>query len=236
MLRYKEYIKEKLDMSIKISIEDVNTLLKKIFNKDKISYIKTLYEYDKENDYYKLVVIINNLFYNKTNIFYTKLIFFVNKEKTYIVKNEFSYLYELNCKFKHINIESLEELELKISDIFANRKFGRDIKYLSDFLVSPASLINEWLTQNNVANFSIYNIEFNPDIKIIPCKSLYFKFNINIDDKNIIELKISKRKLETETKYLLEYNINDIVVTDEINSIESLIQSIGLTLKNNIKG
>lgn len=232
---YIEYITEKLDMSIKISIEDINNLIKKLFNKDKISYIKTIYEWDDDKDCYKLVIILNNLFYNETNIFYTKLIFFVNKEKTFLVKNELSYLYEINCKFKHIVFKSLEDLELLIANIFSNRKFGKDIKYISDFLISPASIINEWLKQNDVLNFSIYNVEFNPDIKVIPCKSLYFTFNINIDDKNIVIIKLFKRKLEFEHKYLLEFNINDNIIKDDIDNIEALVQIIGITLKNNIK-
>ena len=42
--KYTEYITEKLDMSNKISLEEVNDLIKKIFNNDKISYIKNIFQ------------------------------------------------------------------------------------------------------------------------------------------------------------------------------------------------
>lgn len=225
--KYKDYIKE--NMTSKITLEQVIIFIKDFFNDDKVSYIDWVYE--KDEKYTKLVIIINNLFYNDVNIFYTKLIFYVDKTKTILVRDKFSYLYDINCNFKKIYFNTFDDLKDKFTTIFNDRQFGDDIKYLSDFNTSPSTFINEWLTENDVTNFSVFNIEFKPDVKIIPCESLYFKFNINIEDKTYIDLIIKK----IDGKYKFIFNINDKELEVEKDDIKNIVEVIGQTLKNNIK-
>jgi len=213
-----------------ISIKDIETSLKKVFSNASIQSIDSVYEKTKKG--YSLVIDFKNLFLSKTNIIFTKLIFEVDKDKTYLLSNDdnfqFKYLFDINCNYKIRMFSNLDELEKLVSSIFIDNKFGDNIKILSSFIKSPSSLINNWFSENGVRNISIYDVKMDEKYKIIPCKSLFFSFAINLNNQIDIDLTLKK---DNNTNYIFDFKIYDNTIKEERENLSTMIQVIGETLK-----
>lgn len=229
MKTYKQFINEQKDFII--SLTDVERIIKDVFDGTKVSSVSDVYEKDEETGELKLIITINNLFYEKTNILHTKFVFLVDDEKTKLLKNKFFYLYDINCDFHEVDFEDTVELENELNEIINNREFGSDLKDLSDINVTIAGDVNDWLQENDVDDISIYSINYHPIVDNMPCESLSFKFEINVDDERMIELRMRKIE-ENEYKFTFKEGdwFHDITLTD----IKGMIQTIGETIKNYI--
>jgi len=212
-----------------IGLSEVEKSFKIVFDETKVSSVKSLFDVNEDTDETKLIISINNLFFEETNILYTKFIFFVNKDKTKLVKNKFHYLYDINCKFKEVLFNDIIELQLELSKILSTESFGKDIKELSDISVSMTTKTNEWLRNNKIDSISLYNIKYQPLVDNIPCDSLFFRFELNIEDSRFIELNI--RKID-KNEYKLSFNEGEWFYDVTIDSINGIIQTIGETIKN----
>lgn len=212
-----------------ISLSNLNSTIKKIFNDTKVSSIGTIYE--KNENGYKLIITMNNVFYDKTNIIHTKLIFYVNNNKTKLNNNYFDYLYNINCNFKRIKFDDIENLEFKINDIFNNKKFGNDIKILSDINVVLTSSVNKWLKDNGIDIISLYYISYNPLVDTLPCDSMFFEFDINLDDTRHLKMNIKKIN---NNEFKITFNENDWFKDITIDSLKAIPQTIGEIVKNYI--
>lgn len=230
-IKYSDFLKMNEQENSIISLSEVEKAIKNIFNDSKVSSASTVYEKDDKTKELKLIITINNLFYEKTNILHTKFVFLVDDDKIGLLKNKFYYLYDINCDFKEVLFDDSENLELKINKIVNNREFGKDINDLSDINVTISSNVNKWLKDNDVDNVSIYNIEYHPIVDNIPCDSLSFKFDINIDDERVIELRLKKID-DSEYKFTFKEGdwFHDVTITD----IKGMVQTIGETIKNHI--
>jgi len=226
IIKYKTFINEK--SNIIISLADLEQVIKSVFDDSKVSSVNTTYE--KDDDGFKFIITMNNIFYEKTNIIHNKIIFYTDEKKRKLTKNHFLYLYDINCKFRQINFINIEELQNSLKDVFTNRKFGKNIKILSDIYITFVNNINKWLSENDIDNISIYNINYNPIVDVIPCESLFFKFNINIDDTRFIDMTI--RKIEEGFK--ITFNENEWFKDIEISDLEALTQTVGEMIKNHI--
>jgi len=213
-----------------ITIEEVEETIKNILGDSDILNTESVYEHiDGQDNKQKLVIFFNKIFGEHQSILYTKLIFIVDIDKVNLVDNTFLYLYDINCQYNNVEFEDLDELEEKIDSIIKKHKFGENIKILSEFIEKPAFLINDWLKEHNVNNFSISNIRYNPKIHIIPCKSLFFSFVITVNNQEI-EMNITKNE-----KFVYSFMFNNETKTIEKNNLRTLVETIGDTLKNNIK-
>jgi len=230
-IKYTDFLKIYEQQGSFISLSELEKLIKTVFNDTKVSSVTTVYEKDKKSGELKLVLTINNLFYEKTDVLHTKFVFLVDDKKTKLLKNKFFYLYDINCNFKEVVFEDIDHLETKINGIIDNREFGNDIKELSDITVTISGDVNEWLEENDVDGISIYSITYHPIVDNMPCKSLTFKFEINLDDERLIELRMKKIK-DNEYKFTFKEGkwFHDVTITD----IKGLVQTIGETLKNHI--
>jgi len=230
-IKYTDFLKIYEQQGSFISLSELEKLIKTVFNDTKVSSVTTVYEKDKKSGELKLVLTINNLFYEKTDVLHTKFVFLVDDKKTKLLKNKFFYLYDINCIFKEVVFEDIDHLETKINGIIDNREFGNDIKELSDITVTISGDVNEWLEENDVDGISIYSITYHPIVDNMPCKSLTFKFEINLDDERLIELRMKKIK-DNEYKFTFKEGkwFHDVTITD----IKGLVQTIGETLKNHI--
>jgi hypothetical protein len=123
---------------------------------------------------------------------------------------------------------NLDELEKLVSSIFIDNKFGDNIKILSSFIKSPSSLINNWFSENGVRNISIYDVKMDEKYKIIPCKSLFFSFAINLNNQIDIDLTLKK---DNNTNYIFDFKIYDDTIKEERENLSTMIQVIGETLK-----
>jgi hypothetical protein len=217
---------------MRIEIQEIDTALKEVFDDLEAFDISTVYEQIENSSNLKLVMFLNKSFYKDTLILYTKFIFTVDEDKMYLTKNSFLYLYDINCEYRAVEFEDLDDFKKQIKQIFKKKLFGRTLKILSDFIKSPATIINDWLADNKVENISVYGFNYDPKVKIIPCKYLSFAFNININNSHEVELIITK---ENDGLFNFDFRILEQTVSVEKANLNSLVQTIGYFLKDNIK-
>lgn len=213
---------------MKITIEQLQDKISEIFDESKVFSIESVYEDIEGSNDLRLIIFFHNIFYDDTNIIYTKFTFVTDNEKVYLQKNHFSYLYDINCEFKRINFSDLEEFENKVKDIFNNEKFGKELNFLSNFMKAPNAEINKWLSDNDLSEHSVYSFRYEPKVKIMPCKSLFFNFVLNLDSK--YEINVALRK-EREYEYELTFKMNDITEYDDMNNLKALPYKIGKFIK-----
>lgn len=213
-----------------ILVGDLVSKIKEVFDSTKVLSVESVYEKTNTSDL-KLVISMNKILYDDVNVIYTKLIFVVDSNKSKLIKNNFTYLHDINCEYVRVEFNSLEEFSTKISNIFKDNKFGENIKILSKFVKSPSTLINEWFQENKITDLSVTNVK-EDKISIMPCKSLYFKFIIDLNNNQNVDLIISKEK---EKEYVYEFKIFDNIYEEKQNNLNTLIETIGDNLKNKIK-
>ena len=150
---------------------------------------------------FKSISINDWILYDDVNIIYTKINFNCDGTKSKITKNNFTYLFDINCEYVRIEFSTLEDFSSKISSIFKENKFGDNIKILSKFVKSPSTLINEWFQENKITDLSIINVK-EEKIDIMPCKSMFFNFTVDLNNNQNVDLTISK---EGEKEYIFKF-------------------------------
>ena len=214
-----------------ILIGDLVSEIKNVFDSTKVLSVDSTYEKIKDSDDLRLIISMNKILYDDVNIIYTKLIFVVDNTKSKLVKEHFTYLFDINCEYVRIGFSTLEDFVNKIGDVFKNEKFGDNIKILSTFVKSPSTLINTWFEDNDVSNISIVNVK-EKKISIMPCKSLYFEFEIDLNNNQIVDLTVTK---ETNSEYIFRFVVNGEEYEDTQSSFKNFVETIGDNLKNKIK-
>jgi hypothetical protein len=214
-----------------ISIQDIEKAIKDVFGEAKIYNTNSVYEEIQDSDNLKLVIFFNKLFYEQTSCLYTKLIFVTDPNKVNLAKNSFLYLYDINCVYQSVDFEDTDEFKKKLKRIFEKEKFGKNIKILSKFVENPASLVNDWFYENNIKNISIIGFKYDPKVDIVPCKSLFFSFILNINETEQVELTIKK---EGKGLFVYDFKFNDGNVKVEKQNLNTLVEVIGDTLKNKL--
>ena len=227
--KYNDFIKLYEEKGNVISLSDVERTIKKIFDDTKVSSVSTLYE--KEDDKNKLIITINNLFYEETNIIHTKFVFYTDDKKKGLDENYFHYQYNINCNYKQVNFSDITELENKLNNIVKNRKFGSDLKILSDLSITMVSDVDKLLKEKNISSVSIYSITYIPIVDAVPCDSLTFRFDINIDDVRLVKMII--KKIE-KGEYRITFHENDWFDDVTIGSLRAIPQTITEMIKNHI--
>jgi len=216
---------------MEISIKEIESSIKKVFGDADVLNTDSVYEKIDDSSNLKLVLFINKLFEEKISVLYTKFIFIVNSSKTILINNSFLYLYDINCKYTNVEFSDVEDFEKKIGNIIKKEKFGNDLKILSKFIENPAFLINTWLKDNRVNEVNVLNVKYDPKMYIMPCKSLFFSFVINVNNMDVV-FNLSKEKNNT---YVFSFQINDETINIEKPNLKTLVETIGATLKNKLK-
>jgi hypothetical protein len=215
-----------------ISLYNLQKIIKELFDESKVISVETVYEKNNDGEGFKVVIFIHNLFYNKTNIIYSKLLFLVDDQKVNLLKNHFTYLYDINCDYRRVNFTDLEDLKSKIKKIFSMKIFGDDIKMLSDIMTHPSTLIDEWFKQNDLTEYNAYSFKYEPIVKVMPCEKIFFTFVLNLNNKENIEIVLIKL---SKTEYNLKFKCNDIAKESTIQTLKDFINEIGIYIKENIK-
>ena len=227
--KYGEFLKMYEANDTVISLMDVEQVINNVFADTKVSSVSTLYE--KEDNENKFIVTINNLFYEETNIIHTKFVFYTDEKKKGLEKNHFHYQYDINCNYKLVNFTDVGELENKLNRIVTKRKFGRDIKILSDLSVTMASTVNQSLKNLDITKVSVYSINYIPIVDAVPCDSLTFRFDINIDDIRFIKMVIKK---VDKDDYRVTFNENEWFNDVTIGSLRAIPQTITEMIKKHV--
>lgn len=228
-IKYTDFLKIYEAEGSVISLKEIETVINNVFSETKVSSVSTLYE--TEGKEHKFIITINNLFYEETNIIHTKFVFYTDENKRGLEKNHFHYQYDINCNYKQVDFTDISDLETKMKDIIDNRKFGRDIKILSDLSVTLATDVNKLLEAKDITSISIYTITYKPIVDAVPCDSLTFHFDINIDDTRFIKMIIKKVDKE---EFKITFNESDWFEDVTIGSLRAIPQTITEMIKNHV--
>lgn len=218
-----------------VTISEIEQTFKDIFQDEdgKVSSVDTVYEQSKNKDFYKLVISIHGISIEDTLIIHTKFIFKVDLEKKNVIDNSFIYLYDINCVYDKIDFKNEIDLKTKISDIIISNDFGQDIQILSDFIEAPGMFLNYYMRRSKITDYSIFDVEYEPKFKTVPCENITFDFKINVNDNYKMDLSISKKEKDDDRDY--DTYIFQFKFLDEYTTVESdTLKNIHFTIGSNI--
>ena len=215
-----------------VTISEVEQVFKDIFQDDegKVSSVETIYELSKNEDFYKLVISIHGISIEDTLIIHTKFIFKTDKEKKKIIDNSFIYLFDINCVYNRVEFRNSIDLKTKIDDIINSNDFGQDIQILSDFIEAPAMFLNYYMKRSKITEYSIFDVEYDPKFKTVPCEEITFDFDINVNDNYEMDLSISKKEMEKDEDhdtYVFQFKFLDEYTTIENDTLTNIHFTIG---------
>lgn len=215
-----------------VTISEVEQVFKDIFQDEegKVSSVETVYELSKNEDFYKLVISIHGISIDDTLIIHTKFIFKTDKEKKKIIDNSFIYLFDINCVYNKVEFRNSIDLKTKIDDIINSNDFGQDIQILSDFIEAPAMFLNYYMKRSKITEYSIFDVEYDPKFKTVPCEEITFDFDINVNDNYEINLSISKKEKESDEDhdtYIFQFKFLDEYSTVENDTLTNIHFTIG---------
>jgi hypothetical protein len=205
---------------MEIKISEIEQVFKDVFVEEKgvVNTVESVYEMSRDEEFYKLVISIHGLSTQDTSIIHTKFIFKTDLDKRNIIDNSFIYLYDINCMKK------------KIEDIIESKNFGEDLQILSDFIEAPAMFLNYYMRRDDITDYSIFDVEYEPKFKTTPCDKTTFDFNININNNYDMELSIHKIDRVDEEEldtYKFQFKFMDEIETFETDTIKNVHFFIG---------
>lgn len=215
-----------------IKISEIEQVFKEIFEDEegKVSSVESVYELSKDEDFYKLVISIQNLSTKDTSIIHTKFLFKSDLAKKEIIENNFLYLYDINCVYHKVEFKNVIDLKKKIEDIIESNDFGQDIQILSDFIEAPAMFLNYYMRRSRITDYSIFDVEYEPKFKTTPCDQITFDFKINVNDNYHLELSITKKESESKDEpdvYKFQFKFLDDYKTVENDTLTNIHFTIG---------
>jgi hypothetical protein len=219
-----------------IKISEIEEIFKEIFNEEKglVNSVETVYETPDDADYLKLVISIHGLTAEDVSIIHTKFIFKTDVQKRNIIENSFIYLYDINCIYHKIEFDNTIDLKTKIDDIIESNDFGEDIQILSDFIEAPAMFLNYYMRRDKITDYSIFDVEYSPKFKTMPCDKTTFDFKININNNYDMYLSIQKIDNESDEdedenleSYRFQFRFMDDIETIETDSLKNFHFFIG---------
>lgn len=193
------------------------------FADSKVRSTKAVWEKMKDGKNLKWVLTLHNLNWGDALILYTKFILKVAPDKEDLSILQFSYLYDLNCKYHFINFKDESDLKLKLQAIIFNDLFGDDIKSLSQFTENPTMRLNKELSNQNITDYTVFDIDYSPKITVVPCKTSSFDFKFDINNVHKIELNIKKEKEDNYTFTFQFANKHTEVEVSDLSNIEGVI-------------
>lgn len=215
----------------KVRLADIEDLIKEIFEEGegKVSSVDSIFEKidDQTN---KLVISMHHVSMGETIIMHTKFIFKTDMEKRWVIEDSFIYLYDINCTYHRIEFENKLDLKNKIKDIIESNDFGKDLQILSDFIEAPAMFLNYYMKKNNITDYSIFDVTYDPKFKTISCDKMTFDFDINVNNSYTIKLSIKKVEAENEDEvdvYKFHFSLLDSNRTVETDTLKNIHFTIG---------
>ena len=121
-------------------------------------------------------------------------------------------------------------MKKKIEDIIESKNFGEDLQILSDFIEAPAMFLNYYMRRDDITDYSVFDVEYEPKFKTTPCDKTTFDFNININNNYDMELSIHKIDRVDEEEldtYKFQFKFMDEIETFETDTIKNVHFFIG---------
>jgi hypothetical protein len=216
-----------------ITISEVEEIFKNIFGEDEkglVNSTDSVYELSSDKDFYKLVISLHGLSKEDISIIHTKFIFKIDLNKSKLIEDSFIYLYDINCVYHKIEFSNIVDLENKIDKIIESNNFGEDLQILSDFIEAPAMFLNYYMMKNDITEYSVFDVKYEPKFKILPCYKTTFDFKININNNYNIELSIHKVEPNDKDEpniYKFQFKFMNEIETHETDSLKNVHYFIG---------
>jgi hypothetical protein len=217
-----------------IKISEIEQVFIELFEENDetvVSSVESIYETTESGDFLKLVITIHGLSTDDISIIHTKFIFKTDLKKRRLIENTFIYLYDINCVYHKIEFSSVFDLKKKIEDIVDSNDFGQDLQILSDFIEAPSMFLNYYMRRENITDYSIFDVEYQPKFKHTPCDKTTFDFKININNQYDMELSIKKvdiNNVDGEPDYYkFQFRFMDEIETFETDTLKNFHYFIG---------
>ena len=215
----------------RIRLADINTAIKEIFEESeaKVSSVDTVYE-KINDDSYKVIISMHHISMGETVVIHTKFIFKLDSTKKWVIEDSFIYLYDINCYYHRIEFENTLDLKNKIKDLIESNDFGKDIQILSDFIEAPGMFLNYYMKKNNITDYSIFDVTYDPKFKTVSCDRMTFDFDINVNNSYTINLSIKKKEASEEEEYdsyKFHFSLLDTNKTVETDTLKNIHFTIG---------
>lgn len=217
-----------------IKISEIEQIFKDIFEEEEglVQSIETTYE-KSSSDFLKLIISIHGLTYKDTTVIHTKFIFKTDIDKIEITDMSFIYLFDINCVYHKIEFRSILDLKKKIEDILESGNFGLDIQILSDFIEAPAMFLNYYMRKNDITDYSVFDVKYEPKFKTTPCDKTTFDFQIDINNNYKIDLSIYKIDRPSDDEednvdyYKFQFKLMDEIDVVESDTLKNIHYTIG---------
>lgn len=217
-----------------IKISEIEEIFNEIFDEEEgvVNSVDTVYE-KTDGDFLKLIISIQGLTSEDVSIIHTKFIFKVDIDKRNLIENSFIYLYDINCVYHKIEFTNIVDMKKKIEDIIESNNFGEDLQILSDFIEAPAMFLNYYMRRAKITDYSIFDVEYSPKFKTVPCDKTTFDFKININNNYDLELSIQKVDIEDDKDeeemnlYRFQFRFMDEIETIETDTLKNFHFFIG---------
>jgi hypothetical protein len=215
-----------------IKISEIEEVFNELFSEEegKVRSVDTVYENPNSNDFLKLIISIHGLMSEDISIIHTKFIFKTDVNKRHLVDNSFLYLYDINCVYHKIDFDNIIDMKQKIEDIIKSNDFGEDMQIISDFSSAPAMFLNYYMRREEITDWSIFDVEYQPKFKTTPCDKTTFDFKININNNYDMELSIQKVESDDEEStitYKFQFRFMDEIETVENDTLQNVHFFIG---------
>jgi len=215
-----------------MKIAEVEEVFNELFSEEEgnVTSVDTVYETPSDNEFLKLVISIHGLRSEDMSIIHTKFIFKTDINKRELIDDSFIYLYDINCVYHKIEFDNPIDLKQKIEDIIDSNDFGEDMQILSDFIQAPAMFLNYYMRREEITDWSIFDVEYQPKFKTTPCDKTTFDFKINVNNNYDMELSIQKIESddeETTTSYKFQFRFMDEIETVENDTLQNVHFFIG---------
>ena len=203
--------------------------IKDTFENAKVIKFKDILEKDKNG--WNWILTFHQLTTETSLIVHTKFIFKLKENKEELRLNEFLYLYDLNCKYRLVKFDNIQDLETLIDNILLQDKFGDNIMIISRLLISPAMTLNNYFYEQNEEDLTIYEFNYDPEVIIAPCQEFKMNFTFNVNNNYVVDMNIQKEKNDF-FKISFEYLGNKKVI--EIDNLISLNKTILAYIKREL--
>lgn len=209
---------------------DLQNRIKILFSNSKVRKYDDILEKDVNG--WNWILSFDDLRTDTSLIIHTKFIFKLTDNKEFLRKNDFLYLKDLNCLYKIIRFDDLDEFEKSILKILKDNLFGNNLLELSKLLVEPEITINDYFFKQKMNNFSVFSFEYKPDNDIQPCQDLKLDFSFNINGSTDIIMKIIKEK---KGKYNIIFTFGGKSWITELSELKDLVDLIYSFVKKNLR-
>jgi len=188
-------------------------------------------KFDDDNGF-KWVLVLHNLNWGDAIVIHTKFILKTDKDKKELLKQQFSYLYDMNCQYRFVDFDSLDDMAAKLTSIITENKFGANVKNLSQFLVNPTMTLNEELLNKKIENCTIFDFEYDPHYSIMPCKLINFDFKFDVNNTYDVSLNLKKEEGE---EFVYRFQLDEKFDEVRIKDLQNIPGVIAEYLKKIVK-